>query len=514
MTQKRTLISVYDKTGVVELARELADLDWEIISSGGTAKAISDAGIAVTTVEEQTGLRAILNHRVATLDYHIHGGILADTNKPEHLADMEEYGIQTIDLVVGGLYPFSDTVASGASFAECIEKIDVGGPTLLRGAAKNHARVGVVTSPEDYPLVLEELRANGELSDQTRQYLAKKAFAHTAAYDAAIASWMQQGELLPETLHMSLTRAPLALRYGENPHQQAALYTLDGTDPWWNDIIQHSGIASSYLNMYDADAAWRLVHEPALDDGTPKCAIIKHANPCGFATAPTLAEAYRRAFECDPMSAFGGIVAVNQIIDNKTVVEMVAAAQADVVIAPGYAPGVVEQLIAKRKNTRLLEASAPSFGGVHLRQITDGLLVQEAHHFVATNPSEWQVVTQRQPTAEELRDGYLAFILGGYVKSNSIVLTAGGVAWGIGAGQQNRLESAEIATKKAAGRARGGALGSDAFFPFSDGIESAARAEVSLIVQPGGSVRDDECIAKADELGIAMVFTGERHFIH
>lgn len=517
MTQRKktALLSVFYKDGIPELARALVGHGWELLSSGGTAKAISDADLPVTTVEERTGLRAILDHRVATLDYHIHGGILADISKPSHLADMAEYDIDTIDLVVVGLYPFMAEVAKGSPFQDCIEKIDIGGPTLVRGAAKNHARVGVVLDQADYQLVIDDLNANnGELSDDTRKALAIKAFAQTAAYDAAIATWLQGDELLPDTLHVSLTKAPLVLRYGENPHQQAALYKQDGADPWWEHITQHGGIALSYLNMYDADAAMRLVYEPAFGEDAAICAIIKHANPCGFAIAPTLAEAYQRAFECDQMSAFGGIVAVNRPIDDETVKAMVAAAQADVVIAPSYEPGVVEQLIKKRKNTRLLEAPAPAFGGRHLRQITDGMLVQEPHHFVATNPSSWRVVTKRQPTLSELHDGYLAFVLGGYVKSNSIVLVKDGVAWGVGAGQQNRLESARIATEKAAGRAKGGALGSDAFFPFADGIEAAAKAEVALIVQPGGAQNDQKNIARADELGIAMVFTGERHFFH
>lgn len=503
---KRALLSVSDKTGLSDLAWALTELGYQLVSTGGTAKANREANHQVMDVAEVTGSPEMLGDRVKTLHPKIHGGILAMPSDEQHQADMLEYGIEAFDLVVVNLYPFTSKPS--------IELIDIGGPTMLRGAAKNHANVCVVTSPDDYGLLIQELQQNGTTTDDFRRRMAAKAFAHTAAYDAAIATWFQDGELLPETLHLSLSRAPLELRYGENPHQRAGLYVVNGTDPWWSHIVQHSGIALSYLNMYDADAAWRLVHEPEFSSDIPTCAIIKHANPCGFATANTLAEAYQLAFQCDEMSAFGGIVAVNQTIDDDTVVAMVAAAQADVVIAPGFAEGVVEQLIAKRKNTRLLEAPEPTFGGVHLRQVSGGILVQESHHFKATNPSQWEVMTERQPTAAELYDGFIAFILGGSVKSNSIVLVKDGVAWGVGAGQQNRLESAEIATKKAAGRAKGGALGSDAFFPFPDGIEAAAKAEVALIVQPGGSVKDDVNIARANELGLSMVFTGERHFIH
>jgi phosphoribosylaminoimidazolecarboxamide formyltransferase/IMP cyclohydrolase len=303
---------------------------------------------------------------------------------------------------------------------------------------------------------------------------------------------------------------PRELRYGENPHQRAAIYRTRGEHPWWEAMTQHSGLALSYLNYYDADAAWQLVHDLG---STPACAIIKHANPCGAAVAATLAEAYQLAFECDPRSAFGGIVAVNRPIDDATVTEMVAAAQADVVIAPGYGPGVLDQLKAKRKNTRLLEAPAPTADGVHLRQITGGLLVQEPHRLEAA-PADWQVVTKRQPTDAERADAALAFRLCAWVKSNSIVLVKDGVAWGIGAGQQNRVEAGQIAAQKAAGRAAGGACASDAFYPFPDGIEAAAEAGVAVIVQPGGSVKDADTIAKADELNVAMLFTGERHFLH
>ncbi len=501
----RALLSVYDKTGIVDLARALHELDVELVSSGGTARAIAEAGLPVTDVADITGVPAILGHRVVTLHPKVHGGILADPSDPSHRADMDEYGITAIDVVVSNLYPFRSDPS--------IELIDIGGPTLVRAAAKNHARVTILTDPADYDAVLGELRDHGATTPDTRRRLARKAFAHTAAYDAAIVQWFDADELLPDTLALSYDKVALQLRYGENPHQRAALYRADGATPWWDSMTQHAGVALSYLNLYDADAAWLLAHDMDPTGTRPSVAIIKHANPCGAAVADTLADAYQLAFECDERSAFGGIVACNRPIDHDTVERMVAAAQADVVIAPGYGDGVIDALIKKRKNTRLLEAAPPTPDTRHLRPITGGLLVQEPHHFAAARAS-WKVVTDRQPTEAELDDAELAFRICGYVKSNSIVLVKDGVAWGIGAGQQNRVEAGQIAAHKAAGRAKGGACASDAFYPFPDGIEAAAEAGVAVIIQPGGSVRDDENIAKANELGVAMVFTGERHFLH
>lgn len=504
MTQKNALMSVYDKTDIVNFARALIGLGWNLYSSGGTATKIAEADLPVTDVAELTGFPAILGHRVVTLHPKVHGGILAISDDEQHQADMEQYGIQPFGLVVANLYPFNSDPS--------IELIDVGGPTMVRAAAKNHAYVGIVTDPSQYKAVLEELRNRDKLSAETRRNLAIKAFAHTAAYDAAIVTWLQGDDVLPDTLHSSYTKVPPVLRYGENPHQEAAVYRQDGADPWWVHMTQHAGLAMSYLNMFDADAAWKLVYESAFGDKAV-CAIIKHTNPCGLAVADDLATAYQLAFECDERSAFGGVVAVNRVIDDTTVEAMVAAAQADVVIAPGYGEGVVDKLIAKRKNTRLIEAVPPLPETRHIRPITGGLLVQEPHHF-DSQPTSWKVVTERQPTAAEMADAWLAFVICGYVKSNSIVLVKDGVAWGIGAGQQNRLESGKIAAEKAAGRATGGACASDAFYPFPDGIEAAADAGVAVIVQPGGSVKDDECIARANQLGVTMVFTGERHFYH
>ena len=511
----RALLSVYDKTGVVELAQALHELGVDLVSSGGTAKAIAGAGVPVTDLTEIVGFPPILGHRVVTLHPKVHGGILADPTDPAHQADMAEHGIEPFDLVVINAYPFGadpSTFEHGGS-AGAMDVLDIGGPAMLRADAKNHAHVGVIVDPTDYEEVLDELRAAGHLSDELRRRLARKAFAFTAAYDASIVRWFDEGDDFPESLHLTYEKVPLALRYGENPHQRAALYLTAGAEPWWDHMTQHAGLALSYLNLYDADAAWQLVHDMDPTGTRPAVAIIKHANPCGAAVADTLAEAYALAFACDPRSAFGGIVACNRPIDAATVEEMVAAAQADVVIAPGYGPGVVDALVAKRKNTRLLEAPAPTPDARHLRPVTGGLLVQDPHHFAADRAS-WKVVTARVPRESELDDAELAFRICGYVKSNSIVLVKDGVAWGIGAGQQNRVEAGQIAAQKAAGRATGGACASDAFYPFPDGIEAAAEAGVAVIIQPGGSVKDDESIRKADELGVSMVFTGERHFLH
>jgi phosphoribosylaminoimidazolecarboxamide formyltransferase/IMP cyclohydrolase len=519
----RALLTVYDKSGIVELAQGLAGQGWQLVSSGGTAGTLRDAGLDVTDTAEITGFPAILGHRVVTLHPKVHGGILADRNDPAHRADLAAHGIETFDLVVVNLYPFGSDVAGfehGAARPE--ELIDIGGPALIRAAAKNHTQVGVVVDPADYGAVLDELRASGSLSDATRRALARTAFARTAAYDATIVRWLDEtgptADELPESIHLTYRRQPLALRYGENPHQRAALYREEpargpGPDPWWATMTQHGGLALSYLNLYDADAAWLLVHDLARRFGQPAAAIIKHANPCGAAVATTLAEAYQHAFECDERSAFGGIVALSQVVDETAVQRMVAAAQADVVIAPGYAPGAIDALQAKRKNTRILEATPPAPDARHLRPISGGLLVQDPHRFVADR-SAWRVVTRRRPSEAEWSDAELAWRVCGWVRSNAIVLAKDGTAWGIGAGQQNRVEAGQLAASKAAGRAVGGACASDAFYPFPDGIEAAAAAGAAVVIQPGGSVRDEQNVARADELGLAMVLTGERHFLH
>jgi phosphoribosylaminoimidazolecarboxamide formyltransferase/IMP cyclohydrolase len=495
----RALLSVHDKTGLVGFGRGLVDLGWELVSSGGTAKALAEAGVPCTPVEDITASPEMLGGRVKTLHPRIHGGILADRSKAEHNADLEAQGIEPIDLVVCNLYPFRSQPS--------IEMIDVGGPTMVRAAAKNHAHVGVVVDPGEYGQVLDELRADGSLSAETRRRLARAAFAHTAAYDAAIVTWFDEGETLPPSIHLALERAQ-EVRYGENPHQHAARYREVGRRGWWDSMTQHGGKELSYLNLYDTEAAWRLVHDLG---ESPAVAIIKHANPCGAALADDITTAYVRAHECDPVSAFGGIVASNRPVP-VTLAEALAPVFTEVVVAPGFEPGALEVLTAK-KNLRVLEAQPPTAPRFDLRSIDAGLLVQEFDRFVAGR-AEWRVATNSQPTDDQWRDLELAWRLCGWVKSNAIVFVNDRQAVGIGAGQQNRVDSVRIAARKADGRARGGACASDAFFPFRDNIDEIAAAGVLTVVQPGGSLRDEEVIAAADEHGIAMVFTGERHFRH
>jgi phosphoribosylaminoimidazolecarboxamide formyltransferase/IMP cyclohydrolase len=497
----RALLSVHDKAGVVELGRALTALGWELVSSGGTAHELRQGGVPVTAVEDVTGAPEMLSGRVKTLHPRIHGGILADRSDPSHLGDLQAQGIAPVDLVVCNLYPFASRPG--------VDMIDIGGPTMVRAAAKNHAHVGVVVDPSDYAAVVEELRSSGSLGLATRRRLARKAFAHTAAYDAAIVEWLDDGiDTLPPTIHLSLERAQ-DLRYGENPHQEGARYRRIGGRSWWDDALQHGGKELSYLNVYDTEAAWRLVHD--LGTGDPAVAIVKHANPCGVAVAPDIGTAYTRAHECDPVSAFGGIVAANRAVPEE-MARSIAKVFTEVVIAPGYEPAAAEVLSA-RKNLRVLEAPPPGSERWHVRSVDGGLLVQEADRFDAGRPA-WQVVTKVAPTEEQWRDLELAWRICARVTSNCIVLVAAGQAVGIGAGQQNRLDAARIAADKAAGRARGGAAASDAFFPFRDGLDACVGAGVAAVIEPGGSVRDDEVIAAADELGIALVFTGERHFRH
>lgn len=501
----RALLSVYDKTGMVDLARGLVELGWEVVSSGGTSRALSEAGLPYTEVEAVTASPEMLGGRVKTLHPAIHGGILADRDEPEHLADLKGQGIVPVDLVVCNLYPFTARPS--------IEMIDVGGPTMVRAAAKNHAHVGVVVDPADYSVVLDELRDDGWLAAGTRRRLARDAFAHTAAYEAAIVSWFDSSgdsdDPLPPTLHLALERAQ-HLRYGENPHQRGARYREMGGHSWWDDVVQHSGMALSYLNLFDADAAWALVHD--LGEG-PAAAIIKHANPCGAALADDVTTAYERAFDCDPMSAFGGIVALNRLVEDALAEEMSANPKADVLIAPGYSSGALERFASDRKNMRVLEARAPAGDRLHLRQIGGGFLVQEPYRF-ATGRDDWRVATKAAPTEAQWRDLEMAWRVCGHVRSNAIVLVAGGMAVGVGAGQQNRVDCGRLAVEKAAGRARGGAAASDAFFPFRDGLDTVVAAGAAAVIQPGGSIRDDEVVAAADEAGIAMVLTGERQFRH
>ena len=522
----RALLSVYDKEGLVELAQGLSDLGWELVASGNTSAKLTEAGIAHIEVADVTGSPEMLGGRVKTLHPKIHGGILADRSKPEHLADLEANGIDAIDLVVSNLYPFSSDPS--------VELIDVGGPTMVRAAAKNHAHVGIVTSPDDYPAVLAELRASGALSAATRRRLARTAFAHTAAYDAAIVAWLDAGgpapvadlegatdadaaeaelsAVLPPTLHLSLERTEV-LRYGENPHQRGSRYRIAGTKSWWDDMVQHAGNPLSYLNLFDGDAAWRLVHELAADAGQPAVAIIKHANPCGAAVADDLVTAYERALECDVQSAFGGVVAIGGDVGAEVAEAVAAGPQADVIIASSFTAEALEKLTGRRKATRLLSGPAPERAVRQLRSLGASVLVQDVDAFVSPR-SEWRTVTERRPTDDEWRDLVLAWRVCGRTTSNAIAVVTNGQAVGVGAGQQSRVVAAEIAVQKAGERAKGGAGASDAFFPFPDGLLVLAEAGVTAVVQPGGSVRDDEVIAAADEAGLAMVVTGERHFRH
>ena len=503
---KRALLSVHDKTGIADLARGLVEAGWELVSSGGTASVLADEGVPVVEVGEVTGAPEILGGRVKTLHPAIHGGILADRSDPGHLANLEARGIVPIDLVVGNLYPFMSDPG--------IEFIDIGGPTMVRAAAKNHAHVGVVVDPADYRTVLDEIRAVGSLSDATRRRLARSAFAHTAAYDAAIVAWFDEdpssdhaNDLLKPSLHLALDRVH-DLRYGENPHQAGARYRASGSSGWWDTAVVHGGKAMSYLNLFDTEAAWRLVHR--LGD-EPCAVVVKHANPCGAAVGSDIADAYLSAHQCDPMSAFGGVVAVNRPV-TPAMAEALSEVFTEVVVAPAYEPDALA-LLGERKNLRVLEAGPPGWPELDVRGIDGGLLVQTADDLVA-EPSVWRVVTEREPTGAEWADLEFAWRVVARVSSNAIVLVKNRCAVGIGAGQQNRRDAGRIAAEKAAGRAIGGACASDAFFPFRDGLDAAADAGVTAVVQPGGSLRDDEVVAAADAHGMAMVFTNERHFRH
>ena len=506
----RALLSVYDKAGIVDLARGLVGLGWEIVSSGGTATLLAGEGVAVTEVAEVTGAPEMLGGRVKTLHPLVHGGILADRSNPDHVADLEARGITPIDLVVGNLYPFSSDPG--------IELIDIGGPTMVRAAAKNHAHVGIVVDPADYGPVLEELRADGALSDATRHRLARAAFAHTAAYDAAIVRWLDECDPadagpLPPTLHLALESTG-DLRYGENPHQQGARYREIGQRGWWDDAVVHGGKAMSYLNLFDTEAAWRLAH--CLGD-EPAAVVIKHANPCGAAIGEDVATAYMAAHACDPVSAFGGIVAVNRPV-TLAMAEALGEAFTEVVVAPAYEADALARL-QEKANLRILEAPAPTWPDLEVRSIDGGLLVQTTDVLAVGDDggldrTGWRVATERAPTDAEWADLEFAWRVAARVNSNTIVLAKDRCAVGIGAGQQNRRDAGRIAAEKADGRAAGGACASDAFFPFRDGLDAAIDAGATAVIQPGGSVRDDEVIAAADEAGMAMVLTGERHFRH
>jgi len=516
----RALLSVSDKTGIVELGQALAAQGVELVSTGGTATALRNAGLEVRDISDLTGFPEMMDGRVKTLHPKVHGGLLSVRTNPEHQASMAEHAIVPIDLVVVNLYPFAATVAKGADRDEIIENIDIGGPSMVRSAAKNHESVAIVTDPADYALVM-----GGTTTLEQRRSFAAKAYAATAAYDAMISSWFafaDQGEAFPETLNISLKRGP-ALRYGENPHQQAAFYAATGPAARGiGQARQLQGKELSYNNYNDADAALELVSE--FRDGPPTAVIVKHANPCGVASGATLAEAYAAAFACDTVSAFGGIIAVNRPLDRATA-EQITGIFTEVVVAPD-ADEEALALFAAKKNLRLLltgELPDPARAGLFAKSIAGGWLVQGRDNGIITR-DQLKVVTQRQPTEQELADCLFAWTVAKHVKSNAIVYAKDGSTAGVGAGQMNRLESARIAAWKAkdaadkAGwgtpRTIGSAVASDAFFPFADGLMAAVEAGATAVIQPGGSIRDDEVIAAADAAGLAMVFTGMRHFRH
>jgi phosphoribosylaminoimidazolecarboxamide formyltransferase/IMP cyclohydrolase len=525
MNGRRALISVADKTDVADFARELASRGFEIVSSGGTSKLLGEAGVPVRRVSEVTGSPEILGGRVKTLHPRIHGGILARRNLPSDLKELEAQQITPVDLVVVNFYPFEETVAKGSPVPEIVENIDIGGPSMLRAAAKNFEHVLAVTDPSDYALVVRKLDEGIDLS--TRLYLAQKAFQASARYEQAIASFLSgltaegsglavrsgTGAVFPESLTLRFEKLQ-DLRYGENPHQTAAFYRDAGPSEAIGiaGATQLHGKELSYNNILDLDAAWRLVRE--LPAARAAAAVIKHTNPCGAATAESLREAYVRARSADPVSAFGGIVALNRAVDLATA-EEVSSTFLEAVVAPGFEPAALETLVQK-KSLRLMKVNDPEpprWSGFNLCRVLGGLLVQDWDREQDASP-ELRVVTERAPTEEEIEALHFAWIVAKHVKSNAIVLARGEALLGVGAGQMSRVDSCRIAIEKAGGRVSGAVAASDAFFPFRDGIDVLADAGVEAIIQPGGSVRDEEVIAACNERGLAMVVTGRRHFRH
>lgn len=522
---RRALLSVSDKTGLAELGKSLSDRGVELISTGGTARALRDAGLEVMDVAELTGFPEMMDGRVKTLHPMVHGGLLALRDDPAHQAAMDQHRIGAIDLLVVNLYPFEATVAAGGDFDVCIENIDIGGPAMIRAAAKNHSHVTVVVDTEDYQRLLGNMdQHQGATCPKFRRKLAQTAYARTAAYDAAVSGWMADatGIRTPRRRAVAGTLAQ-PLRYGENPHQQAAFYTDGSNRPGVATATQHQGKELSYNNINDTDAAFELVSEFAPDAG-PACAIIKHANPCGVARGATLKEAYSRAFDCDRTSAFGGIIALNQPLDGETA-EEITSIFTEVVIAPD-ADATARAVFAQKKNLRLLTTGSladPRTPALTLRQVSGGLLVQDKDIGHPT-PDDLRVVTKRIPTEAEMADLLFAWTVAKHVKSNAIIYVKDGATVGVGAGQMSRVDSTRIAARKAADMAetlgladpltQGSVVASDAFFPFADGLVTAAEAGATALIQPGGSMRDDEVIAAADAAGLAMVFTGMRHFRH
>ena len=511
---RRALISVYDKTGLEELVPALVAAGVRIVSTGTTAARVEELGATVTRVEELTGFPECLDGRVKTLHPKVHAGLLADLRLPEHERQLAELDVEPFDLLVSNLYPFPETVASGADFDTCVEQIDIGGPAMVRAAAKNHASVAVVTSPAAYPMILAALSAGGTTLAQ-RRALAARAFADIAEYDVAVADWLSVKESLdaggwwPEFAGLAVRRAAM-LRYGENPHQQAALY-VDPTAPrGLAQATQLSGKEMSYNNYVDADAAWRACH----DFTEPCVAIIKHANPCGIAVGADVAEAHRKAHECDPVSAYGGIIAVNGEV-TVPLAEQIAPILTEVVVAPSYADGAVE-VLSRRKSLRVLVAPQWRPEAVEFRQVSGGLLAQTTDRIDAAgdDASTWKLVSGEPAGPEALRDLEFAWRAVRSVKSNAILLAAGGATVGVGMGQVNRVDSARLSVARAGDRAAGSVAASDAFFPFADGLQVLIDAGVTAVVEPGGSIRDEEVVAAAQAAGITLYFTGTRHFFH
>lgn len=514
---KRALVSVYDKAGLDDLVRGLHDAGVELVSTGGSAALIESLGLPVTKVEDLTGFPECLDGRVKTLHPRVHAGILADRRLDSHVAQLEQLGVEPFDLVVSNLYPFTQTVASGAGPDECVEQIDIGGPSMVRAAAKNHPSVAIVTSPATYDAVLAAVAAGG-FTLAERQRLAAEAFVHTATYDVHVASWMgnvltdtSEGSGFPAWMGATWTKESV-LRYGENPHQSAALYSngyLPG-GPGLAQATQHHGKEMSYNNYVDADAARRA----AYDFDAPAVAIIKHANPCGIAVGDDVASAHRKAHECDPVSAFGGVIATNVPV-SVAMAEQVAEIFTEVIVAPGYEDGAIEALQAK-KNIRILECPPLTRGGGDLRAISGGLLLQDRDVISAEgdDPSTWTLATGAAASEEVLADLAFAWRACRAVKSNAILLASGGASVGVGMGQVNRVDSCRLAVERAGERASSAVAASDAFFPFADGPQILIDAGVRAIVQPGGSVRDAEVVAACEAAGVTMYLTGARHFFH
>jgi len=517
---RRALLSVSDKTGIVEFGRFLADQGVELLSTGGTAKMLAEAGVPVKEVSEHTGFPEIMDGRVKTLQPSIHGGLLAVRNNSEHQKAMTDHNITAIDLLCVNLYPFEETLAGGASYEDCVENIDIGGPAMIRAAAKNHGDVTVVVEPEDYQRVMDEMSANsGATFLETRKFLAQRAYARTAAYDAAISTWFadETDQMWPKRLSFA-GELKQTMRYGENPHQAAAFYVNGDSRPGVANAVQLQGKELSYNNLNDTDAAYELVAE---FEGTA-CAIIKHANPCGVAVGDSLVEAYKRAYSCDQESAFGGIVALNRPLDLVTATEIIKVFT-EVIIAPSVNDDALA-LLSSKKNVRVLTTGTlpdPSVGGRTVKMLAGGLLVQGRDNDLV---DDLKVVTTKAPTDAQMADMKFAYTVAKHVKSNAIVYVKGGMTVGVGAGQMSRVNSCRIAAFRAEQAAKasgvdhswaiGSVVASDAFFPFSDGLLEAVEAGATAVIQPGGSIRDDEVIEAANKAGVAMVFTGMRHFRH